>query len=178
MHLPASPASTEFLIGHTMDDLLLSLMEAGPALHQNREACLAQHSDLPFYTAFMFIKFSEMLAWGLSSTSAKMTGKIRADIQIQGCRTEVIVSKRDATVARANQNTDCIQDLQDQLEATLSKINDLENRSRRYSFRIRWFPRNCHRYPCCSWFSHPGAYPRHSAVQNRIILGTQSPRTT
>lgn len=39
-----------------------------------------------------------------------------------------------------NQNTDRIQDLQDQLEKPMSKIDDLENRSRRYNFRIRGLP--------------------------------------
>lgn len=40
-------------------------------------------------------------------------------------------------VTGVNQNTAQIQDLQDQLENALSKIDNFENRSRRYNFRIR-----------------------------------------
>lgn len=42
--------------------------------------------------------------------------------------------------AQANQNTACIQVLRDQLDTALSKIDDLENRSRHYNFRIRGLP--------------------------------------
>lgn len=46
----------------------------------------------------------------------------------------------DATVARANRNTECIQDLHNQLGVAMAKIDDLENRSRKYNFRIRGLP--------------------------------------
>lgn len=46
-------------------------------------------------------------------------GEIRADLQNLGSRMEAIESKLDATVTRANQNMDRIQDLQDQLETAL-----------------------------------------------------------
>lgn len=41
------------------------------------------------------------------------------------------------TISRTNQNTDCIQTLQEQLHAALAKTDDLENHSRHYNFRIR-----------------------------------------
>lgn len=112
-----------------MDDSLLSPMEAGPTQLQSREAFSAQHSVLPFDRASMFLKFSEMLDHGLSSTAAKITGEIKADIQNLGSCMEPTESKLDATVTSATQNTDRIQDLQDQLETALSKIDNLENRS-------------------------------------------------
>lgn len=75
-----------------------------------------------------------MLDRGLSSIAAKITGETKADLQNLGSRMEVIESKLDATLTRANQNTDRIKDIQDQLETALSKIDDLENRLRRYNF--------------------------------------------
>lgn len=71
--------------------------------------------------AHIFDKFSEMLANCLVQTAAQITTTIKADLQSLG--------------ARANQNIARIQDLQDQLDA--AKIDDLENRSRRYNFHIR-----------------------------------------
>lgn len=53
----------------------------------------------------------------------------------------------DTTIAHTNQNTDCIQDLHNQLEVAMSKIDDLENRSRRYNFRIRGLPESIMNIP-------------------------------
>lgn len=115
-----------------MDDFLWYPMEAGPTQHLSREAFPAQHSDLPFDTAAILLKFSEMLNRGLSSRAAKIT-----DLQNLGLPIE---SKLDATVSRANQNTDGIQDPKDQQETAHSKIDDLENRTKWYNFRIREIP--------------------------------------
>lgn len=46
----------------------------------------------------------------------------------------------DLTAAVSNQNLDPIQTLHDQLDTALSRIDDLENRSRRYNFQIRGLP--------------------------------------
>lgn len=53
---------------------------------------------------------------------------------------EVIEKKADQSVAKINQNLDRILDIQDQLETALSKIDDLENRSRRYNILLRGLP--------------------------------------
>lgn len=50
---------------------------------------------------------------------------------------ETIENKLDRTVVATNQNLDHIQTLQEQLDVALFRINDLENRSRRYNIRIR-----------------------------------------
>lgn len=71
-----------------------------------------------------------MLSRGLVQTAAQ----IEVDLRNLGARIEAIQQKADHTVARANQNTARIQD---QLGTALSKIDDLENRSRHYNFRIR-----------------------------------------
>lgn len=60
-----------------------------------------------------------------------------ADIQNLGSRMEAIELILDTTVARTNQNTDHIQELHNHLEMALNKIDGLENRSRRYHFKIR-----------------------------------------
>lgn len=62
------------------------------------------------------------------------------DLQALGSRIETIETKMDATIAQGNQSTDCIQDLHNQLDVAMGKINDLENRSRWYNFRIRGLP--------------------------------------
>lgn len=43
-------------------------------------------------------------------------------------------------MGRVNQNTKMISYLQDQLDLANTKIEDLENRSRRYNFRLRGLP--------------------------------------
>lgn len=77
---------------------------------------------------------------GLAQTANKITTDIRADFQNLGSRTEAIKHKLDITGSRANQNTEHLQDVQEQLEAALSRIDDLENQSRRDNFRIRGLP--------------------------------------
>lgn len=81
--------------------------------------------------AFIFTKFAEMLDRGLSQTAANITSDIKQDLQSLGTHIETIKTKVDATVARANQNTDRIQDLHNLLDVAMAKIDDLENRSRR-----------------------------------------------
>lgn len=81
-----------------------------------------------------------MLDKGLAQTAAQITGDIRQDFQMLGQRMETIENKLDMTVSRTIQNSDHIQVLQHQLDIALSKIDDLENRSRRENFHIRGIP--------------------------------------
>lgn len=53
---------------------------------------------------------------------------------------DAIEGKLEQTAAVSHQNYDLIQSLQDQLDAANSRIDDLENRSRRLNFRIRGLP--------------------------------------
>lgn len=46
----------------------------------------------------------------------------------------------ELTAEVSHQNSDLIQTLHDQLNTALSRIDDLENRSRRYNFRVRGLP--------------------------------------
>lgn len=80
-------------------------------------------ADLPA----MMAAFSNMLSRGLSQTAAQITSATHADLQNIGVWIEHIEKKTDQSAAR-------IQDIQDQLEMALFKIDDLENRSRRYNF--------------------------------------------
>lgn len=61
-------------------------------------------------------------------------------MQRLGAQIDTVESKVDETIARTNQNTTCIESLQQQLEQTLVKIDDLGNRSRRYNFHICGLP--------------------------------------
>lgn len=81
-----------------------------------------------------------MLSRGLAQTATQITSTIQADIHNLGSRIEAIEQKVEHTLATANQNTAHIEDLQDQLEAALSKIDDLENGLRQYNSRIRGLP--------------------------------------
>lgn len=81
-----------------------------------------------------------MLTRGLLHTAAQITASIHADRQKIGSRIEVIEQKSDQAALRINQNTARIQELQDQLEVATSNIDDLENRSRHYHFRIWGLP--------------------------------------
>lgn len=75
-----------------------------------------------------------MLTNGLAQTAAQITNSIKLDLQSQGTRIEAIEQTVDQTVLKANQNTNCIQSLQEQLDTALSTIDDLENQSRCYNF--------------------------------------------
>lgn len=57
----ASPASTESLIGHTMEDLLLLPMEESSSHSQGKEAHLIHHPDMPTNIADMFSRFADVL---------------------------------------------------------------------------------------------------------------------
>ncbi|PIO22968.1 hypothetical protein AB205_0211760, partial [Aquarana catesbeiana] len=75
-----------------------------------------------------------------SPTDSLGCSPMEADLQQLGIRIEAIESKTDQIAAVANQNTDRIQELHDQLDMAYSKLDDLENRSRRYNFRLRGLP--------------------------------------
>lgn len=112
-------------------------MEAGPPQTQQplqpRDLGLAH----PEAVADLFSKFEDLLDCGLHNTANKITSDIKRDLQTLGSRIEVMENKLDSSISRTNQNTDRIQDLQNQLETAMAKIDDLENRNRRYNFRIR-----------------------------------------
>lgn len=135
-----SPASTESLLlslqtglpaTPTMDPqtgLLLSVSEAQEAA--------PTPTDFPS----MMEAFALMLSKSLAQNAAQITSSIHADIQQLFLRLDYIEQKADQAGARINQNTARIQEMQDQLETAFAKIDDLENRSRRYNFRVRGLP--------------------------------------
>lgn len=116
-----------------MRDFLLSSPDTGSIMPQ-----FSPHTaiDLPA----LMTAFSAMLSTGLAQTATQITSTIQADLQQLGARIDVIEKKSDQANGRINQNTARIQDLQDQLDSALYKIDDLENRSRRSNFRIRGLP--------------------------------------
>lgn len=77
--------------------------------------------------------FSEILSRGLPQTAVQKAVQIpfsiHADLQQIGARIKAIEKKADQSVARINQNSARLQDLQDQPETVSFKIDDLENRS-------------------------------------------------
>lgn len=84
-------------------------------------------------------RFSALLEQGLDKTSKKITGDQKQLFQVLGSRINAIENKLDTTVGRTNPNTDRICHLEASLEEPLAKTDDLENRSRRYIFRIHGF---------------------------------------
>lgn len=99
----ASPASTESLTDHAMDDYLLTPMEEGSSHSQGRESHLIHHPNLPTNIVDMFSRFADMLSIGLSQTAAKITGDIKAELQNLGSRMETIEPHLDITISRTNQ---------------------------------------------------------------------------
>lgn len=88
----------------------------------------------------MFLKFSSLLEKGLATTAHQITNTIKADLSNIGSRIEAIEEKVECTVSKTNQNAAHLQSVQEQLDVALSRIDELENRSRRYNFRIRGLP--------------------------------------
>lgn len=138
---PLSPATTVSLLDQTLDDMQ-GLLSSGA--HTNRPNVLCQGTDQltshPQDITFMFTEFAEMLDSGLMQTAARITSDIKADLQLLGTCIDSIENKVDATIDRVNQNTDRFQELHDQLEGAMAKIDDLKNRSRRLNFTIRGLP--------------------------------------
>lgn len=133
--LVPSPASTESLLGRTMEDY--SLSPVGPALPRMQTTpspgMLAQDQVSPHQD--LFLKLSDLLERGLANTADKISRDLKSDFTNPGTRKEAIEHKLDIMVAAH------IQVLQDQLDTALSRIDDLENRSRRYKFRLRSLPK-------------------------------------
>lgn len=70
----------------------------------------------------MFTKFAELLDRGLHNTATRITNDVKADLHIIGSHIEIIECNLDTTIARMNQNTNCIQTLQEQLETANAKM--------------------------------------------------------
>lgn len=88
----------------------------------------------------LFARISELLDKGLAQNADRITGEIRADFQNLGNRIEQIEHKLDVTITRANQNTDHLHFMQERLDTAQTRIDDLENISRRDNFLIRRLP--------------------------------------
>lgn len=128
-----SPASTMSLLERSMGPYGLSSLEETPT---NTDSIPAQALDVTFNVADLFSKISELLDRGLTQTADRITCELRSDFQNLGTRIERIEHKLDVTISRANQNTDHLHFMQEQLDTAQAWINDLENRSRRDNFRI------------------------------------------
>lgn len=85
-------------------------------------------------------RFSEMLAEGLAQNATQITTSIKADLQSLGACMDVIEMAVNNTATRTNQNTTCYQKLQGQLEIALAKLDNLENKSKRYNFSYQRYP--------------------------------------
>lgn len=127
--LNASPSmhSTDTLHDHSLATLMLSPMRHSSTLQHTSNNMGGPDPDMPQNAGDLFIKLSELLERGLANTAHKITNDIRSDFQNLGTRIEAIEQKLDFTVARANQNTDHIQVIQEQLDVALNRIDDLEN---------------------------------------------------
>ena len=128
------------IYGHEVTDLTPSSLGAISKLPQNHLSHEAHPLGPNVLMDDLFLKFSMLLERGLSQTAAKITNDLKGDFQALGSRIEAIESKMEETVAATSQNSGQIQTLQDQLEVALSRIDDLENRSRRSNIRIRGLP--------------------------------------
>lgn len=119
----ASPASTESLLGRSFYEPLSSPINSPADLNAWHQAAPFTSGQTPDMVQIL-TRFSEMLANGLVHTAAQITNSIKMDLQSLGTRIEAIEQTVDQTVLRANQNTNCIQTLQDQLDTAQSKIDD------------------------------------------------------
>lgn len=99
-------------------------------------------SQLPTYSIFysedtiLLARLSALLQQELSKTCTIITSDMKEDFKNIGER----LDNMDGTVKRVNQNSKMILSLQDQLDQANPKIEDLENRSRRYNFHVSGLP--------------------------------------
>lgn len=173
-----SAASMESPISRTLDDMLLSPVED---LMASQEACRVHTQGLtstPQDFSSMMAMFDTMLSKGLSQTANQITTAIQADLQLLCARIETIEIKADQTKSRVNQNTTRIQDLQDQLENAFSKIYNLENRSRRYNFRIQGVPKDADHIVRTFIKELDHSIPDHRLEMDRAHRALQPPAKT
>lgn len=96
----------------------------------------AEYSGDPILLA----RFSALLDQGLEKATTCITSDLKREFQELGTRIGTLENTLDDTITRTNQNTDCIENIHKRLDDALNKIDDLENRSRRYNFRVRGIP--------------------------------------
>lgn len=136
-----SPASTESLLGFNMEEYAMSL--AGPSLPH------VQVIPPPGYSVQDITSLQEdLLERGLANSAAQITNNIKSHFANLGSRMEAMENKMDSIVTRTNQNAAHIQTLKEQ---ALSRINDLENRSRKFNFRICGRPESITDIPLTVW---------------------------
>lgn len=82
----------------------------------------------------LLARFSALLQQELTKACQLITAEMKHDFNDIGDRLDTIESKMDGTVRKVNQNSSMIASLQDQLDQANAKIEDQENRSRRYNF--------------------------------------------
>ena len=166
--IPPSINSAEPLVGCNMEDFAIPLM--GPNI--GNQAAQFSVSPLTAASAFsvtdLYQALAELLDRGLSQTATKITGELKADFQNLGTRIEAIENKLDQTVAATHQNSEHIQTVQEQLDVALSRIDELENRSKRYNIRIRGLPESITDIPAAVQNVIQGLIP--NIPQNRLEL--------
>lgn len=132
------PASTESLLERMLDEILSSQPVPSPSSPAIPDITHTPSAEDPNYTT-LFAKFSVLLDRGLARTALEITIDMKADIRELGARIEHIETKPDTTIFHTNQNTVCLEILQ-QLDQVLAKIKDLKNKSRRYNLRLQGLP--------------------------------------
>lgn len=112
------------------------------ALSQNSAVFSQPPAPVTTYSGdtVLLARFSALLQQELSKACTIIPTGMKDDFQNIGERLDIIESKMDGTVKQVNQNSKTITSLQDQLDQANAKIEGLENRSRRYNFRIRGLP--------------------------------------
>lgn len=116
-----SPASTASLLGRIqIGNPYSPLINTPNSLTDSLQAS-PMPPNYPPDMAQLLSSFSDMLAAGLAQNAMQITSSLKADLQSLGARMDAIEQAVDDSAARTNQNTTCIQSLQEQLETALSK---------------------------------------------------------
>lgn len=85
-----SPASTNLLIAHILEDLLDSQPSLQPPSPVIEDMPLHHLPEVDPGQQVLLAIFSELLEWGLAHMAAQITADIKADIQGLGTRVEVV----------------------------------------------------------------------------------------
>lgn len=136
----SSPETAVTLIERSVGLMEMHSLDANPIYPDSITVQTVQTPEVTFNVTELFARISELLDKGLTQNADRITGEIRADFQSLGKRIEHIEHKLDVTISKTTQNTDHLQFMQEQLDTAQTRIDDLENRSRRDNFRIRGLP--------------------------------------
>lgn len=140
-----SPDRDIFSFQSDMDRALCDITLSQGSMEDESASFPSAQAAAPSTTTYsgdpiLLARFSTLLEQELENASKRITSDLKHEFQELGSRIGTIEATLDDTITRTNQNMECIEDIHKRLDDAPNKIDNLENRSRRYNFRVQGIP--------------------------------------